>query len=191
VAESPRRVICWAPIWNKDREGVGLEHLLLWERAAESTVLTFDEAGRAFRLTYHLAWDAGWRLHTARLWVTTEAGSRSLGLEADGEGHWRDVAGQARPDLDGCIDIDVWPTPFTNTFPIRRRPMAVGERREFVMAWVSAPELTVRPVRQGYTRLADRRYFYENLDGSGFRAELPVDEDDIVLDYQGVFRRVS
>jgi len=123
--------------------------------------------------------------------VTTEAGSRSLGLEADGEGHWRDVAGQARPDLDGCIDIDVWPTPFTNTFPIRRRPMAVGERREFVMAWVSAPELTVRPVRQGYTRLADRRYLHENLDGSGFRAELPVDEDDIVLDYQGVFRRVS
>jgi len=116
---------------------------------------------------------------------------RGAGPDADGEGHWRDGAGRARPDLDGCIDIDVWPTPFTNTFPIRRRPMAVGERREFVMAWVSAPELTVRPVRQGYTRLADRRYLYENLDGSGFRAELPVDEDDIVLDYQGVFRRVS
>jgi len=32
---------------------------------------------------------------------------------------------------------------------------------------------------------------YENLDGSGFRAELPVDEDDVVLDYRGVFRRIG
>ena len=59
------------------------------------------------------------------------------------------------------------------------------------MAWVSAPELTVRPMRQGYTRLSDRRYLYENLEGSDFRAELTVDGDDVVLDYQGVFRRVT
>jgi hypothetical protein len=29
------------------------------------------------------------------------------------------------------------------------------------------------------------------LDGDGFRAELPVDEDGIVLDYPGMFRRVG
>jgi hypothetical protein len=58
------------------------------------------------------------------------------------------------------------------------------------MAWVAAPALTVRPMRQGYTRRADRRYLYENLDGSGFRAELPVDADGVVLDYEGVFRRI-
>ena len=101
------------------------------------------------------------------------------------------MPGRARPDLEGCLDIDIWPTPFTNTFPIRREPLSVGERREFVMAWVSAPELTVRPMRQGYTRLADRRYLYENLEGSGFRAELDVDADGVVLDYEGVFRRVA
>lgn len=190
MGQSPGRVICWTPIWNKDREGVGLEHLLLRDREAESTILEFDEAGHPFRLTYHLAWDVAWRLRTARLDVTTEAPSRSLELDADGEGHWRERSGATRPDLDGCLDIDIWPTPFTNTFPIRREPMAVGERRQFVMAWVSAPQLIVRPMRQAYTRVADRRYLYENLDGSGFRAELSVDADDIVLDYEGVFRRV-
>jgi uncharacterized protein len=46
-------------------------------------------------------------------------------------------------------------------------------------------------MRQGYTRLADRRHLYENLDGSGFRAELPVDEEGVVLDYQGAFRRIG
>jgi hypothetical protein len=32
---APCRTICWAPIWNKGREGVGREHLLLAERATD------------------------------------------------------------------------------------------------------------------------------------------------------------
>jgi uncharacterized protein len=190
MVTSTCRAISWSPIWNKDRDGVGLEHLLLRERSADSMILTFDEASRPFRLAYHLTWDERWRLREARLAVTTEHGARSLHLDSDAEGHWHDGAGRALPDLGGCIDIDIWPTPFTNTFPIRRQPMAVGARREFLMAWVFAPDLTVRPMRQGYTRLADRRYLYENLDGSGFRAELSVDEEGVVLDYQGIFRRI-
>jgi len=191
VADARCRAISWTRIWDKNREGTGLEHLLLREGSADSVVLAFDEAGRPFRLAYQLAWDEAWRLRDARLVVTTERETRSLRLETDGKGHWRDGEARALPELQGCLDIDIWPTPFTNTFPIRRRPMAIGERLEFVMAWVSAPELIVRPVRQGYTRLADRLYVYENLDGSGFRAELPIDENDVVLDYQGVFRRIG
>ena len=190
--DSRCHAISWTPIWDTHREGAGLEHLLLREGSADSIVLAFDQHGWPFRLAYQLAWDESWRLRDARLVVTTERAIRSLRLETDGKGHWRDGEARALPELDGCIDIDIWPTPFTNTFPIRRQPMAVGgKRREFVMAWVSAPELTVRPMRQGYTRLADRLYLFENLEGSGFRAELPVDEDGVVLDYQGVFRRIG
>jgi hypothetical protein len=89
------------------------------------------------------------------------------------------------------LDIDIWPTPFTNSFPILREPMAVGERRSFRMAWVLGTELTVKPQAQAYTRVRDRLYLFENLDGSGFKAELPVDEDGIVLDYPELFRRVK
>ncbi len=187
MATSNSRAVSWTPIWNN---GVGLEHLLLSERSADSTILTFDEGSQPFRLAYHLTWDERWRLRAARLAVTTEHGVRSLHLDADGDGHWHDRAGHALPDLDGCIDIDIWPTPFTNTFPIRRQPMAVGARREFLMAYVVAPELTVRAMRQRYTRLADRRYLYESLDDSGFAAELSVDEEGVVLDYQDTFRRI-
>jgi hypothetical protein len=112
-------------------------------------------------------------------------------LQTDGEGRWRDGIGQRLAELDGCLDIDIWPTPFTNSFPIRRRPIAVGERQEFRMAWVFGPDLTIRPQPQGYTRLAERLYLFESLDGSGFKAELPVDEDGIVLDYPGLFQRVK
>lgn len=185
------RTICWTPIWNKAREGVGLEHLLLTEHAADSVVLAFDEQHDPFRLTYRLTWDESWRLRDANMVVTTDRFTRSMTLKTDGRGHWRDGDGRAITELDGCIDIDIWPTPFTNSFPIRREPMAVGERRQFHVAWVSAPELTVHPQPQAYTRLADRLYLFENLDGSGFRAELPTDEDGIVLDYPELFRRVK
>lgn len=184
------RISAGRSIWGRNHEGTGLEHLLLQARAADSIVLAFDEHGRPFRLAYRLAWDESWRLRDAALVVTTDHAERSLHLATDGEGHWRDAEGRAVPALDACVDIDIWPTPFTNTFPIRRQPLAVGEQREFLMAWVSAPELTVRPMRQGYTRLANRLYRYDNLEGSGFRAELIVDEDGVVVDYQGVFRRV-
>ncbi|HET8576634.1 MAG TPA: putative glycolipid-binding domain-containing protein [Methylomirabilota bacterium] len=49
----------------------------------------------------------------------------------------------------------------------------------------------VHPQPQAYTRLADRLYLFENLDGSGFQANLPVDEDCVVLDYPDLFRRVK
>jgi hypothetical protein len=97
------------------------------------------------------------------------------------------------PALDGCIDIDIWPTPFTNTFPIHRASLAVGARAEFTMVYVDAGSgagIAYRAMRQGYTRLAPALYRYENLDGSGFAAELPVDADGIVIDYQGLFRRL-
>lgn len=185
------RTICWQPTWNKDRESVGLEHLLLAEGVADSVVLAFDEEHGPFRLTYRLAWDEWWRLREAELLVATERVTRSLSLKTNGRGHWRHGDGRVIDELAGCVDVDIWPTPFTNSFPIRRDPLAVGQRRQFRMAWISAPDLTVLPKPQAYTRLADRLYLFESLDGSGFTAELAVDEDGIVLHYPHLFRRVN
>lgn len=184
------RTICWKPTWNKQLEGVGLEHLLLAARSADSVVLGFDEEQGPFRLSYRLTWDDAWRLRDADLRVATGSFTRSLKLQTDGGGHWRDGNGGTIAELDGCIDIDIWPTPFTNTFPICREPLATGERRAFRMAWIFGPDLTFHAQAQAYTRLSDRLYLFETLDGSGFRAQLPVDDDGIVLDYPDLFRRV-
>ena len=169
----------------------GLEHLLLGETSADGIVVAVDEQRRPFRLGYHLRWEPSWRLREARLAVTTEGGTQSLTLEGDGNGRWRDGQGRARPELDGCVDIDIWPTPFTNTFPIRREPMAIGDKRVLVVAWVAAPALIVRPSRQAYTRIAERRYRFESLDGDVFSAELVVDDEALVIEYEGLFRRLA
>jgi hypothetical protein len=123
--------------------------------------------------------------------VATDRSTQSLSLRTDGQGHRRHNDGRICGDLDGCLDVDIWPTPFTNSFPIRRQPMAVGERREFRMAWIFGPDLRVQPQPQAYTRLGERLYLLQNLDGSGFSVELPVDEDGLVMDYPGLFRRVT
>jgi hypothetical protein len=143
MAHAWHRTICWTPIWNKDREGVGLEHLLLSERAADGVVLAFDEEEGPFRLAYRLTWDDAWRLRDADLAVVTERSARSLGLRSDGRGRWRDGEGRALEELDGCVDVDIWPTPFTNSSagprrtppaprPAARRP---GAARRGSSAW--------------------------------------------------------
>jgi Putative glycolipid-binding len=54
------------------------------------------------------------------------------------------------------------------------------------MAWIVAPGSTMHRQTQAYSRLGHRLYVYENLDGSGFSAELAVDEGGILLRHDKV-----
>jgi hypothetical protein len=98
---------------------------------------------------------------------------------------WRELS-----ELAGCVDVDLGISPSTNTLPIRRLNLAVGESRELTAAWVRFPELTVEPLAQRYTRLAERRYRYESV-VSGFTAELEVDDLGLVVSYEGIWQRVA
>ena len=191
MATVPFRTVCWSPIWNKSHEKIGLEHLVLANGVADSVVLAIDEDDKPFRLDYHLRWNQSGCLLEAELMLFKGKVSQSMGIRADGQGHWRHVDGRRIPELDGCIDIDIWPTPFTNSFPLWRTPMTINQRQEFRMAWISGPELTVEAKSQAYSRLGERLYLFESLDGSRFQAELPLDEGGLVLDYPDLFRRVN
>ena len=111
-------------------------------------------------------------------------------LTTDGTGAWRDGDGGQLPQLDGCIDVDISATPFTNTLPIRRLGAQLDARTELFMAWIQVPSLAVHRAPQAYTRLAERQFRFEALD-IGFEATLEVDKDGLVRDYPGLFRRVE
>jgi hypothetical protein len=112
-------------------------------------------------------------------------------LRRSGDGEWFDRNAQALPELAGCIDIDFEMTPFTNTLPIRRDPLYVGERRRFWMAYIPADTLEVFADEQIYTRLSEREYRFESGEGDEyFTADIMVDEDGLVVDYPGLFERV-
>jgi hypothetical protein len=179
----------WSP-W----EGPGLEHLRLAmsdrDIAAEGLVIGL-EVGRPFRIGYEIRCDERWRVREVRA-AAPNSERPVLELLADGEGHWKRASGEPLPDLDGCIDVDISATPFTNTLPIRRLGLKSGESEELTVVYVRVPELLIGPERQRYECLEARGsgglYRFEALP-SGYRADLPLDAEGLVLDYPGLFRR--
>lgn len=183
-------------LWTPDDEP-GIEDVrVTWDTESvrfTSTLIRLLD-GQPFHATYELVCDNKW--HVRELAMAAEngvKGAHSLRLLADGVGSWTNATGQPLAALQGCIDIDFMLTPLTNTLPIRRRALNPGDSREITVVYISAPDLSVRPFRQRYTRLDDaggaRRYRYESLE-SGFTAELPVDDDGFVIAYPAIWRRV-
>lgn len=148
-------------------------------------VLTFD--GVPGSVQYGVLCDAAWRTHTVTVNCTDGLRDRHLSLRR-GENGWR-VMNQPRADLDGCVDVDLGVTPATNTLPIRRLNLAVGESREVVAAWVRFPALEMRPLAQRYTRLGEYTYRYES--DTGFSADLTVDDLGLVISYPQGWERVA
>jgi hypothetical protein len=92
--------------------------------------------------------------------------------------------------LHGLVDVDLGFSPATNTLPIRRLDPAIGEAVAVTAAWVRFPELTIEPLPQTYTRLAERRYRYESA-GGAFVAEIEVDDLGLVTAYEAGWRRIA
>jgi hypothetical protein len=186
---SVEREVMWAP-W----EGPGLEHLRLLTSdggvVANGLVIGL-EAGRPFRIGYEVRCDGHWRVREVRA-AAPDSERPVLELLTDGEGHWKRGNGESVPELDGCIDVDISATPFTNTLPIRRLGLESGESEELTVTYVRVPELLVGPERQRYGCLEEQAdsglYRFEALP-SEFTAELPVDAEGLVIDYPGLFRR--
>jgi uncharacterized protein len=176
----------------RDWSGAGIQHVELRERGelviAEGAVLGAAD-DRPFAARFRIECDRAWRVR--RMEAAVVGDDRRILLEADGEGGWHDAAGQPLPELKGAIDVDLPVTPFTNTLPIRRLGLTAGQSADLKVVYVLLPELTITSDPQRYVCLeTDRRFRYESLD-SDFVREIEVDPDGFVLDYPGLFKRVS
>ncbi len=178
--------VMWSP-W----EGPGLEHLRLTQNddgiLAESIMLGLKD-GEPFRVRYEIRCDIQWTPHQ----VTVELlGGKSVKLQSDGNGHWLSASVPVVA-LDGCIDVDISATPFTNTLPIKRLELGAGISANINVAYISVPDLDVRPLMQQYTCLVNTEegglYRFRSL-ASGFIAELPTDSNGLVIDYPQLWTR--
>ncbi|WP_030758865.1 MULTISPECIES: putative glycolipid-binding domain-containing protein [unclassified Streptomyces] len=168
---------------------------------AELTGRRLSARGRAVGLVPEPYWvtytlETGEEYVTSRLHVTVDTAgtgdsgnvggvTRSLDLRNDG-GRWT-VDGTHRPDLDGALDCDLGLCPLTNTMPVLRHDL---HRRpdsgphDFLMAWVSVPDLAVGANRQTYTPLArDGQGARVRYSSGDFRSDIEFDEHGLVLDY--------
>lgn len=183
--------VMWVPL-----TGAGLEHLHLVQHdggnAIDSVVIGIEQE-TPFRLWYEIRTDKDWRVRQCTLRLL-EGGNREIALQADGDGYWTDAEGVPLSALDGCIDVDISVTPFTNTLPIRRLSLQPGQSADLLVAYITVPALEVRTMQQRYTCLEHRTdggiYRYESLN-SGFTRDLLVDAQGLVIDYPGIWKRIG
>ncbi|HYC81655.1 MAG TPA: putative glycolipid-binding domain-containing protein [Solirubrobacterales bacterium] len=151
------------------------------------------EAGEAWSVGYAIDVGPDWRTRRAQVTGRSASGRRETALEGDGSGHWR-LDGEACPHLDGCFDVDLESSSFTNAMPIHRLGLAVGQHAEAPAAYVRALDLSVERLEQAYARLEDdgsRRRFDYTAPRFDFRCVLVYDESGLVLDYPGIASRIA
>ncbi len=177
-----------AVLW-RSLDSVGLEYFDLWE-VSNGWLLrgrgTRIHRHRTLGFDYDISCDKGWETKQVDVNVRSRLKGRSLRVRVDRKKRWL-VNGNEQANLNGCSDIDLLWTPATNTLPIRRLSLKIGQSKVVVSAWVRFPELKVRPLSQKYSRVAKNRYRYESA--TGFAAELAVDPHGLVVDFPSVWKR--
>ena len=150
------------------------------------TILTLAAAVPA-EARYEIVCDRSFSTRRASVSLRDAAGERTVEIIAE-NGRWF-ADGSEHQAVSGALDIDLGWSPSTNTLPIRRLNLGIGQSSGgFHAAWVRFPELTLEPLPQEYLRLSERRYRYSSRSGA-FTANLEVDKDGLVLDYEGFWQR--
>lgn len=166
---------------------------------AERSGSRFRAHGRAFGLRPRPYW-LSYELETATDWVTrlmrvtvdAEHAVRRLELRREEDGGWY-ADGEPLSGLRGALDCDLGLSPLTNAMPVLRHRLheRPGEH-DFVMAWISVPDLVVRASRQRYTHLGREPGGAVVRYTSGtFRSDLTLDREGFVVDYPQLARRIA
>src|SRR3954468_21566534 len=128
------------------------EHGLLREREDGYTlqgVVAAPLGDAPCHIEYTVAIDGQWRPTEARAAIATPSGVRQITLQSGPIDEWK-LDGVTAPSLGNSHDIDLGWTPATNTIPIRRLNLEIGESASIAAAWVRFPELDVVRNEQQY-----------------------------------------
>jgi hypothetical protein len=93
-------------------------------------------------------------------------------------------------ELTGVMDVDISVTPATNTLPIRRLSLDIGDTAPVDAAWIRVPDMIIERLPQQYTRTSDFHYRYESGNGA-FTAVLEVDDAGVVVRYGDLWERIA
>jgi uncharacterized protein len=151
------------------------------------------EDGQAWVVGYEIVVDEKWRTRSARVWARSGFGEHEVHVQADGSGRWLidDVAAE---QLDGCIDIDLESSACTNTLPVHRLALGVGDAGESPAVYLRALDLEIERLDQRYHRVAAddgaRRRFHYTAPRFDYDGHLVYDSHGLVLHYPGIATRV-
>jgi hypothetical protein len=182
--------------WDHRQAREGFESVFL---AAAGPGYRFDghtaavENGEVWAVRYSITVDERWVTRQARVWGWSAAGEQEVRIDADGTGHWEVDASPAH-ELDGCLDVDLESSAFTNAMPVHRLRLGVDDSAPAPAAYVRALDLQVERLEQSYLRVDDdgRNQCYDYCSPAfDFECRLVYDMSGLLLDYPGIATRVQ
>ena len=134
--------------------------------------------GKPTTIRYQVTVDNYWEVQNTSITAVDREEEKRIDIVAESGRWW--VNGRERSDLAGCTDVDLGWTPSTNSLPIRRTSLGVGESTTVHAAWVTFPELVIRPATQRYKRTGMLTWTYQS---GNFAAELATEYHGFVVRY--------
>jgi len=190
--------------WVKEDGGAEFADVLIQPHRLTASGIAIESIPYGYRLDYKLETRSDFI--TSGLLVTArgEGWWRRLDLRRLRSGRWtvrtsfRGNAEMPAPGgdvtaFDEALDCDLGLSPLTNSMPVLRHGLLErGGPVDFLMAWVSVPDLSVHASRQRYTFLrksGDISMVRYESGSRDFVVELTFDADGLVIDYPGIGRR--
>jgi uncharacterized protein len=160
-----------------------------------ATIVGYYEE-KIYQVNYHIQTNNAWETLSVDISCRHSDQQWHIHLKGDGKGNWQSDDMTTKQfkipleQLQGCIDVDIPLTPFTNTLPIRRLQLMPGQEHIIKVIYLDLLAQQITPVQQRYKRIADKAYHYENIPND-FEADIEVDDQGLVVDYPLLFVRKS
>jgi hypothetical protein len=172
---------------------------VITERGLRANGYIIDASDTPYGSSYSLLVDV--RGRTRRLAVQSDSidGERHLALTRTPGGPWvvESTAGSSPLyALDDAQDVDLDSSAFTNALALRRLALAtenngglqLGQDIPVTVACISMPTLAVRAIQHVYTFRGDGVVSYR---GPAGEADLTIDQQNFVIDFPGLSRRLG
>ena len=188
-------LIIWRGLDSTRLEAV---HVVWGDESLVASGTQIGTSPEAYRLDYRLDVTSGWLTRVLELSAVGRGFARGLRLERDERGWSAKRTGDGPAgDLDAAaladaVDCDLGFSPLTNLMPVRRHRLneAAGAV-DYIMAWVSVPDLDVFASKQRYEHVRPAVVrFYDYGVADGFTAELVLDHLGVVRHYPELAERV-
>jgi uncharacterized protein len=149
-------------------------------------------------VSYEIICDTYWKTRSVRISQSTSNNkNKNIDLKVSQDQIWRKYDKEASSYSSKVIDIaseiydvDLQITPATNTLPINRLGLNVGESQEIYVLWIGFPNLELEQQGQKYSRIDDSHYKFE-IPSTRFNAKLEVDKLGLVVTYNNLWHRLS
>jgi hypothetical protein len=206
---SAPRAATHAVAWAKESGGAEFAVVELSADRMRARGVAIGSSGGPYRVDYELETSEAFVTSRVLVSVVGDGWSRRLELNHQpGKGWTTDVrqdGGVALPDAGGDVDqfaaacdVDLAASPLFNTMPVLRHRIHEGASAgDFLMVWISLPDLSLHPSPQRYTHVERREdekrvvRFEAVGEGDDFEAALTFDAHGLVVDYPGIARRMD